>query len=98
MNDFIYSYPTKVYFGQGAAKKALCAELSRVGKNVMLAYGGGSVKRSGVFDEICGLLKEAGKEIVEFSGIMPNPTYKKVQEGAAFAKEKQVAFILFRCL
>lgn len=94
MNDFVYSYPTKVYFGQGAAKKALQAELSKVGQTVMLAYGGGSVKRSGVFDEICGLLKEAGKEVVEFSGIMPNPTYKKVQEGATFAREKEVDFIL----
>ena len=94
MNDFVYSYPTKVYFGQGAAKKALQAELSKVEQTVMLAYGGGSVKRSGVFDEICGLLKEAGKEVVEFSGIMPNPTYKKVQEGATFAREKEVDFIL----
>ena len=94
MNDFIYSYPTKVYFGQGSAKKALQAELGKVGKIVMLAYGGGSVKRSGVFDEICGLLKEAGKDVVEFSGIMPNPTYKKIQEGATFAREKNVDFIL----
>lgn len=94
MNDFIYSYPTKVYFGQGAAKKALQAELGKFGKTVMLAYGGGSVKRSGVFDEICGLLKEAGKEVAEFSGIMPNPTYQKVQEGAAFARENNASFIL----
>ena len=94
MNDFIYSYPVKVYFGQGAAKRALQAELGKVGKTVMLAYGGGSVKRSGVFDEICGLLKESGKEVVEFSGIMPNPTYQKVQEGAAFARENNVDFIL----
>ena len=94
MNDFTYSYPTKVYFGQGAAKKAFAAELGKAGRNVMVTYGGGSVKRSGVFDEICGLLKEAGKEIVEFSGIMPNPTYKKVQEGAALAREKQIDFIL----
>ena len=94
MNDFIYSYPTKVYFGQNAAKKAFAAELGKVGKKVMVTYGGGSVKRSGVFDEICGLLKEAGKEIVEFSGIMPNPTYKKVQEGAALAREEQIDFIL----
>ena len=94
MNDFIYSYPTKVYFGQDAAKKAFAAQLGKVGKKVMVTYGGGSVKRSGVFDEICGLLKEAGKEIVEFSGIMPNPTYKKVQEGAALAREEQIDFIL----
>ncbi|MDE6386957.1 MAG: iron-containing alcohol dehydrogenase [Lachnospiraceae bacterium] len=94
MKDFIYSYPTKVYFGEKAAAKALPDELQKVGKTVMLAYGGGSVKKSGVYDEICGYLKEAGKEIVDFAGIMPNPTYKKVQEGAALAKEKKVDFIL----
>ena len=94
MNDFIYSYPTKVYFGDKAAAKALPVELEKAGKTVMLAYGGGSVKKSGVYDEICGYLKEAGKEIVDFPGIMPNPTYKKVQEGAALAKEKGVDFIL----
>lgn len=94
MKDFVFSYPTKVYFGEKAAAKALPEELKKVGKTVMLAYGGGSVKRSGVYDEICGYLKAAGKEIVDFSGIMPNPTYKKVQEGAALAKEKGVDFIL----
>lgn len=94
MKDFIYSYPVKVYFGEKAAAKALPAELAKVGKTVMLAYGGGSVKKNGVYDEICGYLKEAGKEIVDFQGIMPNPTYKKVQEGAALAKEKNVDFIL----
>lgn len=94
MKDFIYSYPVKVYFGERAAEKALRAELPKVGKTVMLAYGGGSVKRSGVYDEICGFLREAGKEVVDFSGIMPNPTYRKVQEGAALAREKKVDFIL----
>lgn len=94
MNDFIYSYPTKVYFGDKAAEKALPVELEKAGKTVMFAYGGGSVKKSGVYDEICGYLKAAGKEIVDFPGIMPNPTYKKVQEGAALAKEKGVDFIL----
>lgn len=94
MKDFIYSYPTKVYFGEKAAAKALPMELPKVGKTVMLAYGGGSVKKSGVYDEVCGFLKEAGKEVVDFPGIMPNPTYKKVQEGAALAREKGVDFIL----
>lgn len=94
MKDFIYSYPTKVYFGDKAAAKALPSELEKAGKTVMLAYGGGSVKKSGMYDEICGYLKEAGKEIVDFPGIMPNPTYKKVQEGATLAKEKGVDFIL----
>lgn len=94
MKDFMYSYPTKVYFGDGAAEKALQTELARAGKTIMLAYGGGSVKKNGVYDEISRYLKEAGKEIIDFSGIMPNPTYKKVQEGAALAREKGVSFIL----
>ena len=94
MNDFIYSYPTKVYFGEKAAEKALPAELAKVGKTVMLAYGGGSIKKNGVYDEICSYLKEAGKNIIDFSGIMSNPTYKKVQEGAKIAKENNVNFIL----
>lgn len=94
MKDFMYSYPTKVYFGDGVAKKALQTELAGTGKTIMLAYGGGSVKKNGVYDEISRYLKEAGKEIIDFSGIMPNPTYKKVQEGAALAREKGVSFIL----
>lgn len=94
MKDFIYSYPTKVYFGEKAAQKALPIELETIGKTIMVAYGGGSVKKNGVYDEICGYLKETGKEIVDFSGIMPNPTYKKVQEGAVLARKKGVSFIL----
>ena len=94
MKDFIYSYPTKVYFGEKAAHKALPIELETIGKTIMVAYGGGSVKKNGVYDEICGYLKETGKEIVDFSGIMPNPTYKKVQEGAVLARKKGVSFIL----
>lgn len=94
MNNFTYSYPTKVYFGQDAAKKAFDEELPKVGKTVMLAYGGGSIKKNGIYDEMITLLKKAGKEIVEFSGIMPNPTYAKVQEGAALVRERQVDFIL----
>ena len=94
MNSFTYSYPTKVYFGEKAATKNLPAELAKTGKTVMLAYGGGSIKKNGVYDELVGILKEAGKEIVEFTGIMSNPTYVKVQEGARLAKEKNVGFIL----
>ena len=94
MKEFTFSYPTKVYFGEGAAKRALRAELGKVGKIVMLAYGGGSVKKNGVYDELLQLLTEAGKEVVDFSGIMPNPTYAKVQEGAKLVKERNVDFIL----
>ena len=94
MNDFIYSYPTKQYFGKNAAKKAFDTELTKYGKNVMLAYGKNSIKQSGIYNEITAMLKECGKEIFEFSGIMPNPTYAKVQDGAKFAKENKIDFIL----
>ena len=94
MNKFTYSYPTKVYFGEGAAKDALTNELPKFGKVVMLAYGGGSIKKSGIYDEITKMLADAGKEVIDFSGIMPNPTYAKVQEGAKLAKDKHVDFIL----
>lgn len=94
MNEFVFSYPTKVYFGKGAAAKALRAELGQAGNTVMLAYGGGSVKKNGIYDEIAGILQEMGKTIVEFSGIMPNPTYAKVQEGAALAKNEKADYIL----
>ena len=94
MNDFVYSYPVKVYFGTDAAQKAISQELDKYGNKIMLAYGGGSVKRSGVYDAVTEMLKEAGKEIVDFSGIMPNPTYAKVQEGAKMVREKGIDFIL----
>ena len=94
MNQFTYSYPTKVYFGQGIAQEALAHELLQVGKTIMLAYGGGSVKKSGVYEELKTLLIQAGKEVVDFPGIMPNPTYAKVQEGARLAREHRVDFIL----
>ena len=94
MNTFTYSYPVKVYFGEGAALQALAQELPKVGKTVMLAYGGGSVKASGVYDELKNALTQAGKDVVDFSGIMPNPTYAKAQEGAKLAKERGVDFIL----
>jgi alcohol dehydrogenase yqhD len=91
MKDFVFSYPTKVYFGKGAACKALSAELGSY-KRIMLAYGGGSIKNNGIYNEIMDLL--SNKEVIEFSGIMSNPTYAKVQEGAKLAKENNVDFIL----
>lgn len=94
MNKFTFSYPTRVYFGEGSAMQAFGAELGEVGETVMLAYGGGSVKKNGVYDEMKALLTQAGKKVVDFSGIMSNPTYTKVQEGAALARERGVDFIL----
>ena len=85
MNNFIFENKTKVCFGKGGVKKYLGSLLGNYGETVMLAYGGGSIKRNGVYDEIVGILNAAGKRIVEFSGIMSNPTYAKVQEGAKLA-------------
>ncbi len=94
MKDFTYSYPTHVYFGKGALANALKAELPVEAKKVLLAYGGGSIKKNGIYEEVTGLLRTLGKEVVEFTGIMANPTYAKVQEGAKIAKENAVDYIL----
>ena len=94
MNNFIFGNKTRVYFGKGGVKEYLGSLLRNYGSTVMLAYGGGSIKRNGVYDEVTAILKDAGKTVVEFGGIMPNPTYRKVQEGAKLAKEKHVDLIL----
>ena len=94
MNNFIFENKTKVYFGKGGVKEYLGCLLGNYGETVMLAYGGGSIKRNGVYDEIMGILNAQGKRIVEFSGIMSNPTYQKVQEGAKLARENHVDLIL----
>ena len=93
MESFVFSYPTRVYFGSGAAKQALDSELGAY-KKVMLAYGVASAKANGIYDEIRGALESLGKEVVDFGGITPNPKYTKVQEGAALARREQVDFIL----
>ncbi len=94
MQNFTYEYPTKVYFGEGAAKEHLAEAVDGYGKNVMLAYGGGSIKKNGIYEEIRSILEEAGKTVFDFSGIMSNPTYAKVQEGAELAKKEKIDFIL----
>ncbi|MBP3521679.1 MAG: iron-containing alcohol dehydrogenase, partial [Oscillospiraceae bacterium] len=94
MNNFIFQYPTKVYFGRGCVKEYLRCLLKQQGPTVMLAYGGGSLKKTGVYDQMMEILESAGKTVVEFGGIMPNPTYAKVQEGARLCRENHVDFIL----
>ena len=94
MNDFMYYMPVRVYFGQGGVKKHLARELEKYGKNIMVVYGGGSVKRSGIFDEVASVLKECGKNIIEFGGVPSNPTYEKVQEGIALYKENNVDLMI----
>ena len=90
MNNFIFENSTKVAFGKGCVKEFLGGKVQEYGNNVMLAYGGSSIKKNGIYDEVVSILKENGKNITEFSGIMPNPTYKKVIEGALLAKENKI--------
>ena len=94
VENFVYEYPTKVCFGRGAARQHLTGLLAACGPNVLLAYGGGSIKKNGVYEEITGILKEAGKSITEFTGIMSNPTWAKVKEGAGLARENKVDLVL----
>ena len=94
MESFVYEYPTKVYFGKGAAERHLPGILSAYGSNVLLAYGGGSIKKNGVYEEITGILKAAGKNVTEFTGIMSNPTWEKVREGAGLAREHKIDLVL----
>ena len=93
VNNFIFQNSTKVYFGRGCVKEYLSC-LTKDAHTILLAYGGGSIKRNGVYDEITGILKEAGKTIVEFPGIMPNPTCAKVLEGAGLCRKHAVDMIL----
>lgn len=93
LGNFIYSNPTKLYFGD-EAQKNLVAALSGFGKKVLFTYGGGSIKRNGIYDEVMAALNEAGKEVVELPGVMPNPTLAKVKEGAETARNNDVDLIL----
>ena len=93
LGNFTYSNPTRLYFGENALD-GLNAELPDYGKNILLTYGGGSVKKSGLYDEIVKILKANGKNIIELSGVMSNPTVEKLYEGCKLAKENSVDLIL----
>lgn len=93
LGNFTYCNPTKLYFGKESIK-GLNKELPKYGKNVLLVYGGGSIKKSGIYDEIVKILKENGKEIFEDAGVMPNPTVEKLNEGVDIARKSKADFIL----
>lgn len=93
LGNFTYSNPTKLYFGDKALEN-LREELKNYGKNIMLVYGGGSIKKNGIYDKVIEILKEAGKEIFEDPGVMPNPTVEKLYAGAKIAKDNSVDLIL----
>jgi len=94
MDNFVYHYPVRQYFGKGCAEEAIRKELGNAGENILLAYGGGSLKRTGLYDKIRTWLEECGKRVTDFGGIMPNPTYAKVQEGTRLVRENNIDFIL----
>ena len=91
--DFTYYNPTKIIFGKDSLNH-LEEELSAFGPNVLLAYGGGSIKKIGLYDRVVEILKRAKKNIFELSKIMPNPTYRKVTEGAFLVRNHHIDLIL----
>ena len=93
LGNFTYSNPTRIYFGKNALG-GLNKELPNYGKNILLTYGGGSVKKSGLYDEIVKILKDNGKNIIELPGVMSNPTVEKLYEGCKLAKENNIDLIL----
>lgn len=93
LGNFSYVNPTKLYFGKDALS-FLPGELARYGKHVALVYGGGSIKRNGIYDQVMDVLKKAGKEVTEISGVMSNPTDDKLKEGVQIARKANVDFIL----
>lgn len=93
LGNFAYSNPTKLYFGENALD-SLAGELEKYGKSVLLVYGGGSIKKNGIYDKVLTILKECGKNIVEDAGVMPNPTVEKLYEGLKRARDGKVDFIL----
>lgn len=93
LGNFSYSNPTKLYFGDNAIS-FLGEELKNYGPKVMLTYGGGSIKRNGIYDEVVKVLKSAGKQVFEDPGVMSNPTVQKLYEGCRIAKDNDVDLIL----
>jgi len=93
LGNFSYHNPTKLYFGEDSLSN-LKTELANYGKNILFVYGGGSIKKSGLYDEIIAILNDCGKNVAEVAGVMPNPTSDKLNEGVAIAREHKADFIL----
>ena len=93
LGNFSYSNPTKLYFGEDALDN-LSTELQKYGKNVLLVYGGGSIKKNGIYDKVVAILNDCGKTIIEDAGVMPNPTVEKLYEGCERARAGKADFIL----
>ena len=93
LGNFMYCNPTRLYFGKDSLDY-LQAELKKYGENVLFVYGGGSIKKSGLYDKITAILEAAGKKVREIPGVMPNPTVEKLYEGCKAAREINADLIL----
>ncbi len=93
MDNFTFYNPTKLIFGKGQLE-ALPQEIEPYGKNVLLVYGGGSIKRSGLYDDVLNTLHKAGAEVTELAGVEPNPRLSTVRKGIELCKENQIDFLL----
>lgn len=93
IHDFTYYNPTKIYFGKNSLDN-LAPELKNYGKNILLIYGKGAIKRIGLYDKIIAILQECGKNVVELPGINPNPRYAQVLEGCRLVRENNIDLIL----
>ncbi len=93
LGNFAYCNPTKLYFGEDSLNY-LNTELPKYGNNVVLIYGGGSVKKNGIYDAVTEILKKNGKNVAEISGVMPNPTLAKLYEGIEIARSHQADLLL----
>lgn len=93
LGEFMYCNPTRLYFGKEALK-SLSTELKKYGNNVLLCYGGGSIKKNGIYDQVMDVLKSCKKTVIEDAGVMPNPTVEKLYEGCRLARENAVDLIL----
>ncbi|WP_308124646.1 aldehyde dehydrogenase family protein [Faecalicatena contorta] len=93
LGNFTYCNPTKLYFGEDSLSN-LSTELKKYGQNVVLIYGGGSIKINGIYDEVMAILKEEGKNVAEIEGVMPTPTLEKLYEGVAIARNHKVDLLL----
>lgn len=93
LGNFTYCNPTKLYFGENSLSN-LSTELKKYGQNVVLIYGGGSIKKNGIYDEVMAILEEEGKNVAEIAGVMPNPTLEKLYEGVAIARNHKADLLL----
>ncbi|SDW23431.1 hypothetical protein SAMN04489725_103162 [Alicyclobacillus hesperidum] len=94
VDAFRFYNPTTLYYGKGQIEKHLAEEVTKIGKRVLLLYGGGSIKRNGLYDKVVGILQNAGVSLFELSGVEPNPRLSTVHKGIAICRENHIDLIL----